>query len=269
MQPNQLVDDDASEADLRYEDKKSMVKAYWNNKPFNLIGKDKSNPFVFIIDEINRGNIAQIFGELITLIEKDKRLGQEEEIRLQLPYSKDKFCVPPNLYIIGTMNTADRSVEALDTALRRRFSFIPMMPQYDKLSTDCDGIDLNKLLETVNDRLKILKDKDHTIGHAWLWNVKNPDDLRRVFEYKIIPLLQEYFYNDYEKLGLVLGDRFVKKELVANTASFAIFTEGSVVRNQYSNKKVFTITESYYWDVDAFQSIYQPTSKQNGATPSI
>jgi Cdc6-like AAA superfamily ATPase len=138
---------------LVYEDKKNIVKSFWRNAPHNPQENDLSNPFVFIIDEINRGNIAQIFGELITLIEEDKRLGKREEIRLELPYSKQTFGVPPNLYIIGTMNTADRSVEALDTALRRRFSFVHMIPIPEELSVNCEEVNLASLLQTINNRL--------------------------------------------------------------------------------------------------------------------
>lgn len=241
---------------LSYEDKKNIVKSFWKNADYTPIDQDLSSPFVFIIDEINRGNIAQIFGELITLIEDDKRLGKREEIRLELPYSKQTFCVPPNLYIIGTMNTADRSVEALDTALRRRFSFIPLMPEYDGLNDDCDGVNLQLLLKKLNDRLTILKDRDHKIGHAWLWNTTSIDSLRVIFKDKIIPLLQEFFYNDYEKLGLLLGERFIQIEVTANSNLFAPFKSGNSLRNQYTNKAVYKFTEPTSWTSDAFQSIY-------------
>jgi Cdc6-like AAA superfamily ATPase len=242
---------------LRYEDKKNIVKSFWKNADYTPIGEDLSNPFVFIIDEINRGNIAQIFGELITLIEDDKRLGKREEIRLELPYSKQTFSVPPNLYIIGTMNTADRSVEALDTALRRRFSFIPMMPVYDGLNEECDGVNLKSLLKKLNDRLIVLKDRDHTIGHAWLWNITTLVGLRLAFKDKIIPLLQEFFYNDYEKLGLLLGDRFIESDVTVSNNLFATFERGSGLKNQYTNKAIYKITEPSSWNSEAFQSIYK------------
>jgi 5-methylcytosine-specific restriction endonuclease McrBC GTP-binding regulatory subunit McrB len=211
---------------------------------------------VIIVDEINRGNVSQIFGELITLLEPDKRIGEKEEIRLTLPYSKEEFGVPSNIYIIGTMNTADRSVEALDTALRRRFSFIPMMPEYDGINEHCDGVNLKSLLKKLNDRLTVLKDRDHTIGHAWLWNTTTIDSLRLAFKDKIIPLLQEFFYNDYEKLGLLLGDSFIQTEVTANNNLFASFESGSGLRNQYANKVVYKITEPSSWTKEAFQSIY-------------
>jgi len=242
---------------LSYEDKRSVVKSFWKNANYTQLEEDLSNPYVFIIDEINRGNIAQIFGELITLLEEDKRLGKREEIRLELPYSKQPFCVPPNLFIIGTMNTADRSVEALDTALRRRFSFIPMLSNHELLTNLPEGVNLSKMLETLNSRLKVLKDKDHTIGHAWLWDITTVDGLILVFKDKILPLLQEFFYNDYEKLGLLLGDRFVEIDITADRDLFAHFHKGVSLRGQYNNKSVYKLTDPTTWDADAFKSIYQ------------
>lgn len=233
-------------------------------------------PHVLIIDEINRGNVSQIFGELITLIEVDKRAGMKETIEVTLPYSGDPFSVPSNLYIIGTMNTADRSVEALDVALRRRFHFQEMMPNpdlveplrvlylywikmYGKYGGSIDsyrkheidlwemlgltivneqayvgfgdslgseasfdtfketmrtlvqfegGINFKELLEVINGRIKYLKDEDHQIGHSYLMNVFSKLELAETFNKNIIPLLKEYFYNDYGKIRLVLGDGF-------------------------------------------------------------
>ena len=170
-------------------------------------------PYVLIIDEINRGNVSQIFGELITLIEEDKRLGKNEALEVILPYSKEKFGVPSNLHIIGTMNTADRSVEALDTALRRRFSFVEMMPEYESLNKiQFDDFQLGELLKTINSRIEALLDRDHTIGHSYFINIKPNDTeaLKEAFANKIIPLLQEYFYHDYEKIALILGEGFVE-----------------------------------------------------------
>ncbi|MEG0696518.1 MAG: AAA family ATPase, partial [Algoriella sp.] len=167
-------------------------------------------PFVLIIDEINRGNVSQIFGELITLIEEDKRLGNDEAIEVTLPYSKEKFGVPSNLYIIGTMNTADRSVEALDTALRRRFVFEEMPPKYDldELQENLFGFTASHLLVTINKRIEKLLDSDHQIGHAYFLN-KDENTIITSFYKNIIPLLQEYFFGDYGKIGLVLGSGFV------------------------------------------------------------
>lgn len=171
--------------------------------------KDKSQNYVMIIDEINRGNVANIFGELISLIEDDKRLGASEELHAELPYSHTIFGVPKNVYIIGTMNTADRSVEALDSALRRRFTFKEMMPKSELVPKEND---VRSIFEIINQRIEVLKDREHQIGHSYFMGVENEDDLKGVFYDKIIPLLQEYFYGDYEKIQLVLGEGFVKKE---------------------------------------------------------
>ncbi|QUM82940.1 AAA family ATPase [Moritella sp. 5] len=187
--------------------------------------------YVLIIDEINRGNISKIFGELITLIEPSKRKGNREALDLILPCSSTPFSVPNNLHIIGTMNTADRSLAMMDTALRRRFDFIEMMPN-TSLFSDTDmikGIDLEALLETMNKRIEVLYDREHTLGHAFFMPVKALVDkkdesgafqeLQSVFKNKIIPLLEEYFFEDWNKIRLVLGDnrkaeslRFVTEE---------------------------------------------------------
>ena len=170
---------------------------------------DESQNYVMIIDEINRGNVANIFGELISLIEDDKRLGASEELCAELPYSHDIFSVPKNVYIIGTMNTADRSVEALDSALRRRFTFKEMMPKSELVPEENY---VRNIFEIINQRIEVLKDREHQIGHSYFMGVKNNEDLKAVFYDKIIPLLQEYFYGDYEKIQLVLGEGFVKKD---------------------------------------------------------
>jgi hypothetical protein len=252
--------------------------------------KTELHNYVLVIDEINRGNVSQIFGELITLLEEDKRQGKPEAISVTLPYSKEAFSVPPNLFIIGTMNTADRSVEALDTALRRRFTFEEMMPQpellssrqmllrllnrsdnrmlewedekyrkqadplYELLGLDESidqilekhlqeedvwtleqlqvleddefegGIDLERLLKTINLRIVHILDKDHQIGHAFFINVSSLIDLYQVFQQKLIPQLKEYFFGDYGKIGLVLGEEFIVQEKNVTKADFAKFT---------------------------------------------
>lgn len=200
-------------------------------------------PHVLIIDEINRGNVSQIFGELITLIEDSKRLGKEESLEVTLPYSKEKFGVPSNLYIIGTMNTADRSVESLDTALRRRFCFEEMLPDLEVLNgKEVGNTALKELLETINKRVEVLLDRDHTIGHSYFINVKSENDLKNTFKNNIIPLLQEYFYGDYEKIGMILGNGFFEeaekydKNLFANFSTQNYPDAGNLIRLKTINE---------------------------------
>ncbi|HHT03976.1 MAG TPA: AAA domain-containing protein, partial [Bacteroidales bacterium] len=280
-----------------WEDKKQVVQEL---KKDDYKGK-MGSPYVLIIDEINRGNVSQIFGELITLIEDDKRLGKDEALQVQLPYSKECFGVPPNIYIVGTMNTADRSVEALDTALRRRFDFVEMPPvssllepkkmivslwnrneflpiswddsyfrscadplynllgidpsfereiqenEYEKefwTIEDLDsidevlfsGINLKELLDKINRRIEKLVDKDHMIGHSYFLNVTSLYDLKSAFQNNIIPLLQEYFFGDYGKIGLVLGSGFFKENTEEFTddffAPFNDYDSGSLIERK-------------------------------------
>lgn len=170
---------------------------------------DPEHSYLIIIDEINRANIAKVFGELITLIEDDKRLGEDSEITVRLPYSQEEFGVPDNLYILGTMNTADRSIALLDIALRRRFTFVELLPDPSLLGT-VEDIDLEVLLTRLNQCITALLGRDYQIGHSYFINVKNITELHFVWYRRIIPLLQEYFYNDAERLQAVLGDRFVQ-----------------------------------------------------------
>ena len=163
--------------------------------------------YALLIDEINRGNISKIFGELISLIESSKREGAEDAMNVTLPYSGEDFSVPGNLYLMGTMNTADRSLALMDTALRRRFSFERIDPDPSVLEgMFIEGINLERLLRVLNERIEVLYDKEHAIGHAYFLCVRNVDDLAEVFSKKIIPLLEEYFFDDWEKIRLVLGD---------------------------------------------------------------
>ena len=175
--------------------------------------EENKEPYVFIIDEINRGNISKIFGELITLIESTKRAGMPEAASAILPYSGDEFSVPSNVYILGTMNTADRSIALMDTALRRRFQFVEMMPDSDvlrKIHADkVEDLDVAAMLDKINERIEYLYDREHTIGHAFFTDLKDDatlEKLQSIFEKSVIPLLQEYFYEDYQKIQLVLGD---------------------------------------------------------------
>ncbi|WP_405210391.1 AAA family ATPase [Dokdonia sp. Asnod2-E02] len=208
------------ERDLGYEIQDGVFK-----KLCQRAKVDPENNYAIFIDEINRGNVSAIFGELITLIEKDKRAGGINELEVQLPYSKDKFSVPANLHIYGTMNTADRSVEALDTALRRRFTFKELMPNPSLLSDiQFDGFTLEEVLKTINERIEVLVDRDHTIGHSYFLSIDSGDTeaLFTVFQNKIIPLLQEYFYHDYEKMALILGAGFIEQKK-NNEVKFASF----------------------------------------------
>lgn len=271
-------------------------------------------PFVLIIDEINRGNVSRVFGELITLLEPDKRIGNPEALKVTLPYSRDEFGVPMNLYLIGTMNTADRSVEALDSALRRRFNFQEMQPMPELLAPQrmfwqmlwdhegagwedetyvaheqglmelfeikeylkqnlekiwegwkyirnetqisdlkpeyFTGINLESLLNTLNERLEILRDRDHQIGHAYLITVRSIDDLISRFRDNIIPLLQEYFFGDYRKLRLILGDGFINSKTVK--ASFAVNDE-----DEPDSKELFKINDSAFDSKENFLAAYR------------
>lgn len=311
-----------------------LLKAY-EKESFNPNIENNKNEelkqYVIIIDEINRGNVASIFGELITLIEPDKRYGSDESLSLVLPYSKERFSVPPNLHIIGTMNTADRSVEALDTALRRRFIFNELMtdyslvkndpyleissfilahknddlnnkrvkeqwedlihwlnftgdnkeildfdkfrkdfsadeklmdyrkdPDYQRLATDYfnnqgidfDPIQLDKLLLTINKRLTYLLDRDHTIGHSFFMGINSLSKLKRVFKNQVIPQLKEYFYGDWSKIGMVLGNRFVKED----TEQLS-WPAGFDSDNLFEDYQSLVINE--IWTIGDFQSIYQ------------
>lgn len=220
--------------------------------------KEEKN-YVLIIDEINRGNVSSIFGELITLTEKDKRAGCDEELEVTLPYSKKPFKVPSNVYLIGTMNTADRSIEALDTALRRRFSFKEFPPKPEIIKTEgasstvkgmVDDIDLETLLKTINTRIEKLIDKDHRIGHSYFLKVDNKEKLVHAFKNEIIPLLEEYFFGDYGKIGLVLGSSFVEK--VDFNIDFAKFEHYDTdIQSDLKEKAVFRIKIEEQWDFRA------------------
>ena len=219
--------------------------------------RSEALPYVFIIDEINRGNISKIFGELITLVEESKRKGAEEAMSAILPYSGKEFSVPNNVYIIGTMNTADRSIALMDTALRRRFTFREVMPDSSLLAgITIEGVSVQKLLDTMNARIELLNDREHTIGHSYFMGLRDDatiDHLAGIFAERIIPLLQEYFYDDYTKIrsvfGAAAGDFVVEKD------SANVFWADDV--ESYSHLKAFRLVQPVPTDPAAYARIYQ------------
>lgn len=216
-------------------------------------------PYAVFIDEINRGNVSRIFGELITLIEEDKRLGADGEIIVTLPYSRRRFGVPPNLCLVGTMNTADRSVEALDSALRRRFSFLECAPDPSVLGPTivAGEVDVARMLRTINERLELLLDRDHLIGHAHLLPLAADPTIARlkeVFAMSILPLLAEYFYADLGRVGLVLGRPFVQP--VSHKVSLAPFDHEA--GEQLAERRAYRFTPTADLTTEHFKSIYEP-----------
>lgn len=229
---------------------------------FNLPSKPTepgSQNRVFIIDEINRGNISKIFGELITLIEPSKRSGEKESISVRLPYSHTDFSVPNNVYLLGTMNTADRSIALLDTALRRRFSFVEMMPDphVDYLQgLTVEGLSISDMLENMNRKIEVLYDREHTIGHAYfrpLADEPATEKLAEIFRDRIIPLLQEYFYDDYEKIRIVLGDNKTNDD----AEMFIVCNQQTAgITNLFGNTDMdFSDCQTYKLNPDAFTNI--------------
>lgn len=221
-----------------------------------------SNNHVLIIDEINRGNISRIFGELITLLEPDKRKGGTDAREVILPYSKLPFSVPSNLYVLGTMNTADKSLAQLDLALRRRFDFIELLPKPELLDgITVHGIAVSEILTVINQRIEVLLDREHTIGHSYFWSLKDLDsddekeiELGNIFKRRIIPLLQEYFFSDWERIGWVLNDpskphneKFIQTESILPKVSelFHSTIKGLNDRRYYINETAFNNPESY------------------------
>lgn len=244
---------DESEQQLSYQIESGVFKRVCN--------RARNNPnqkFAIFIDEINRGNVASIFGELITLIEPDKREGQKNALSVKLPYSKELFSVPSNLDIYGTMNTADRSVEALDTALRRRFEFEEVSPDPILLKgIIINGIDLEHLLKAINSRIEHLLDRDHCIGHSYFIKLNANSsllDLQEVFSQNILPLLQEYFYGDYGKVGLVLGEQFVNRTQ-SNDLVFAPFDHPDA--DLLREKEMYVLRDPMGVSAEGFRSIYQ------------
>ncbi|EJL6360357.1 AAA family ATPase [Vibrio cholerae] len=245
--------------------------------------ESKKQNYVLIIDEINRGNISKVFGELITLIEPSKRKGQDEALELALPYSGKPFSVPDNLYIIGTMNTADRSLAMMDTALRRRFDFVEMMPNPTVLrGAVVEGINLETLLKTLNERIEILYDREHTLGHAFFMPVKalldeNKEEeafakLVSVFQNKVIPLLQEYFFEDWHKIRLVLGDnqrgerlQFIGETTLDESKLNALFGAEHELDHYGDASKRYELkpfTDEVWRQPETYIGIYSPKKEQ-------
>lgn len=219
-------------------------------------------PVALFVDEINRGNVARILGELITLIEPDKRLGAANELIVTLPGSRQRFGVPSNLWIVGTMNTADRSIVALDTALRRRFAFIECPPRPDLLNdVKVDGIDIRRLLETINARILRLLDRDHLVGHSFFIPLKDGGSLavlRSIFREQVIPLLQEYFYDDLGRVGLVLGPAFVRQESQEGAEPEIFHRKFEHDRKEdLASRSVFRLCDVQALDAAAFRGIYE------------
>lgn len=276
------------------------LKSYYFTfyRELTKIRKELQKKHILIIDEINRGNIANIFGELITLIEDDKRTTKWDEnnktyesnpegVKVKLPYSGHEFGVPGNLYIIGTMNTADRSVEALDSALRRRFSFTEMMPKPELLENveilgvkraDGENANLADLLYTINKRIEILKDREHQIGHSYFMKFVNKEkvkaeELREVFYNKIIPLLQEYFYGDYESILKVLSSEFIIKEETKDDNNKPVDFFGNISNNAAIDKPtdlpytINTVKEGKFAEaINSLKLVKYPIDKQEAAS---
>lgn len=221
----------------------------------------ENNARVLVIDEINRGNISRIFGELITLLEPSKRAGASEALEVTLPYSKQPFKVPNNLYIIGTMNTADRSLAGLDLALRRRFTFIEMPPRPELLDcVDVDGVNIGALLRVMNQRISFLLDRDHCIGHAYFMPLMENNHLallREIFKQKIIPLLQEYFFEDWQRIRWVLNDQNKPDQaaFVIEDQSLSVDTLFRGVDIGLPNRTVWQLNEVAFDNIAAYQGI--------------
>ena len=229
--------------------------------------EDADQNYVLIIDEINRGNIAKIFAELITLIEPSKRIGsKKDETTVTLPYSKKKFGVPNNLYIIGTMNTADRSIAPLDTALRRRFEFIEMMPKpyHDSISKNIEVggevVNCQELLAAMNKRIYFLFDREHQIGHTYLLDVNDLESLAATFKNKIIPLLQEYFYDNWEKIDLVLNrNGFIDPQPPSIDSN--LFKNSELIDEERKIYELLPDDDDKWKDPKSYQTIYEETGE--------
>lgn len=233
--------------------------------------------YALFIDEINRANIAKVFGELITLIEPDKRAVFDEQGRLvaglavQLPGGEDgevaerPFGVPMNLDIYGTMNTADRSIALLDVALRRRFQFEERVPDYSLLPANVEGVDLGRLLRRINDRLEFLLDRDHRIGHAYLMHAHSLPAVRNAFSRQIIPLLQEYFFDDFSRVALVLSSTSGQPFLQEESLAFGKLFVGQRLDGVPTDRQRFVIAPASSWTAESFRGIYESAAGESPA----
>jgi len=230
--------------DITYDVKPGVFK-----RICKLAKDDPDNQYALVIDEINRGNISKIFGELITLVEIDKRAGADNELIVTLPYSGKPFSVPSNLDIIGTMNTADRSLTHIDVALRRRFEFKELRTDYSLVDKNIEGINLKYMLFAINQRIELLLDREHILGHALLMKVNSFSDLQRIFKTNILPLLEEYFFENWDKINQVLSNNgFIEEQKDAHNIWLGNADE-------YSSKS-YRINLSALNKVEAFQKIY-------------
>lgn len=271
---------EATEAkgDVQYEIRRGI---FWNL--CDQARQDPGQRYAMVIDEINRGNISKIFGELITLIEADKREGAPYEAKVTLPYSQQSFTIPPNVDLIGSMNTADRSLALVDTALRRRFEFIEYMPDPSlltgiRVSSHGIDIDLEAMLGTINQRIEALYDRDHTIGHAYLMPLKTLPEgadafqqLAAIFRRKILPLLEEYFFEDWQKIRLVLGDnqkatpqhQFIQE--ISQEADLVSLFGARHGLDQYATRTRYRLNPSAFDNPQAYLGIYQARAEPAGS----
>ena len=251
--------EDGNEKGIRYELRAGIFKKIADEARKSSESSSSERNYVLIIDEINRGNIAKIFGELITLVEPSKRLGGDDATTARLPYSSDEFDVPNNLYIIGTMNTADRSIALLDTALRRRFEFVEMMPEPELVSDDIEGVNCQKLLKAMNKRITVLLDREHQIGHSYFLDVEDIEGLKKALQNNVIPLLQEYFYDHWEKIDLTLNrNGFVKDETIEDSS----LLNSDLVDSDHKIYELLSFSEAMWTNPEKYKEIYGEGTKQ-------
>ena len=249
----------ATAGDVRYELSRGVFR-----RIAQRAAEDRDGRYVLVIDEINRGNVARIFGELITLIEDSKRIGRDDEAQVILPGSQEPFSVPANLHVVGTMNTADRSIALLDTALRRRFEFEERMPdpRHPGVGADVGGVDCRRLLEAMNRRIAVLLDREHQIGHTYFLRVDTREALAETFRNRIVPLLQEYFYDDWEKIRAVLNENgfIVKSDPPDELVRSDLVDPGRSVH------ELLPAGDDRWTDPKAYRAIYETQARDEPTT---